>query len=75
MIVCSCNVLSDMDIRGCLRREDAPDNARAVYRCLGCTPKCGGCMGTIRTIIEAERMMSGDAPMQYCHAEPEPELA
>ncbi len=75
MIVCSCNVLSDTDIRGCLRGEDAPLNVGAVYRCLGCTPKCGGCIGTIRTIIETERMTSGEAPMQCCFAEAEPQLA
>ena len=46
MIVCSCNVLSDRDVRGCLNPgADCPRTPAQVYRCLGCSAQCG----TLRT--------------------------
>ena len=52
MIVCSCNVLSDGQIRECIgNRESCPRTASEVYQCLGCSPKCGRCARTIREII------------------------
>jgi len=52
MIVCSCNVLSDGQIRACLGPgPDCPRTAAQVYRCLGCSPKCGRCVRTIRQIM------------------------
>ena len=53
MIVCSCNRLSDGDVRGCL--GDGPGCPRTpaqVYRCLGCRPECGHCARTIRAIMQ-----------------------
>jgi bacterioferritin-associated ferredoxin len=53
MIVCSCNVLSDDDIRNAVTSaEDLPRNARQVYGCLGCSAECGRCARTIKTIID-----------------------
>src|SRR5712675_3793676 len=38
MIVCSCNILSDHDVRAAVRAsEDLPPNAKQVYGCLGCS--------------------------------------
>ncbi|TVR10435.1 MAG: (2Fe-2S)-binding protein [Salinarimonadaceae bacterium] len=52
MIVCSCNVLSDGDVRGCLGPgPDCPRTPAQVYRCLGCSPQCGRCARTIRSIL------------------------
>ena len=52
MIVCSCNVLSDNDVRACLNPgPDCPRTAAQVYRCLGCSPDCGRCARTLRAII------------------------
>jgi bacterioferritin-associated ferredoxin len=52
MIVCSCNVLSDGDIRGCaMPGPGCPRTAAEVYRCLGCSPQCGRCATTIRSIL------------------------
>jgi bacterioferritin-associated ferredoxin len=54
MIVCSCNVLSDGAVRGCL--SDGPTCPRTpaqVYACLGCSPKCGRCARTIREIMRS----------------------
>ena len=52
MIVCSCNVLTDHDVRSTLSGEDAaPRTAGDVYGCLGCSPQCGRCATTIRRIM------------------------
>jgi len=53
MIVCSCNVLSDHDVRHAVSTaEGALRNARQIYGCLGCSPECGRCARTIKTIID-----------------------
>jgi bacterioferritin-associated ferredoxin len=53
MIVCSCNVLSDDDVRNAVNAsEDLPRNARQIYRCLGCSAECGRCARTIKSIID-----------------------
>jgi bacterioferritin-associated ferredoxin len=52
MIVCSCNVLSDHDVRAALDHATAPRNAGQVYGCLGCSPQCGRCARTIRRIMD-----------------------
>ena len=54
MIVCSCNVLSDDDVRSAViaATEDLPRNAKQIYGCLGCSAECGRCARTIKTIID-----------------------
>jgi bacterioferritin-associated ferredoxin len=53
MIVCSCNVLSDHQVRDAVADPDAGvRTAGQVYRCLGCSPQCGRCARTIRGIID-----------------------
>jgi bacterioferritin-associated ferredoxin len=53
MIVCSCNVLSDHDVRSAANAaDDFPRNAKQVYGCLGCSAKCGRCAPTIKVIID-----------------------
>ncbi|WP_374708832.1 (2Fe-2S)-binding protein [Nitrobacter vulgaris] len=52
MIVCSCNVLTDHDVRAVVTAaEDLPRSAKQVYGCLGCSAECGRCARTIKTII------------------------
>ena len=52
MIVCSCNVFSDRDVRGVLSGgEGCPRRLRDVYGCLGCSPKCGRCARTIHEML------------------------
>lgn len=52
MIVCSCNVFSDHDVRGTLSTgEGCPRTACDVYHCLGCSAQCGRCARTIRRIM------------------------
>ena len=53
MIVCSCNVLTDDDVRSALSASgDLPRTARQVYGCLGCSAQCGRCAGTIRRLMD-----------------------
>ena len=51
MIVCSCNVLSDKQVRSVVETECAPRRVSEVYGCLGCSPQCGRCARTIRDIM------------------------
>jgi bacterioferritin-associated ferredoxin len=52
MIVCSCNVLTDHDVRSTLSdTEAAPRTTGQVYQCLGCSAQCGRCARTIRRIM------------------------
>jgi bacterioferritin-associated ferredoxin len=53
MIVCSCNVLSEHDVRNAVNGSGAlPRNAKQLYACLGCSADCGRCARTINTIID-----------------------
>jgi bacterioferritin-associated ferredoxin len=53
MIVCSCNVLSDQDVRSVVEgSQQLPRNAKQIYGCLGCSAECGRCARTIKTIID-----------------------
>jgi bacterioferritin-associated ferredoxin len=53
MIVCSCNVFTDHDVRATLADEQvAPRTAGEVYGCLGCSAQCGRCVRTIRRIMD-----------------------
>lgn len=54
MIVCSCNVVSDSDVRECAAGPDCPRTPAEVYACLGCTPQCGRCATTIRVLLDTQ---------------------
>jgi bacterioferritin-associated ferredoxin len=51
VIVCSCNVISDHQVRS-VAAERAGRGTSEVYRCLGCSAECGRCARTIKTIID-----------------------
>jgi len=52
MIVCSCNVLSEHDVRAAVTAaSDTPRTAKQVYGCLGCSAECGRCARTIKQIM------------------------
>nr|WP_137046563.1 (2Fe-2S)-binding protein [Pseudolabrys sp. FHR47] len=52
MIICSCNVLSDHDVRAALVGLPAkPQSPTDVHVCLGCQVKCGRCVNSIRQIL------------------------
>lgn len=50
MIVCSCNVIRDCDIRAAAER--GCNDAHSVYRSMGCEFKCGGCQDLADEIVE-----------------------
>ena len=53
MIVCSCNVLTDHDVRAALSGDQAaPRTTGEVYDCLGCSAQCGRCARTIRRVMD-----------------------
>jgi bacterioferritin-associated ferredoxin len=62
LIVCSCNVLSEAQILATLRLEEGarPRSAGQAYRCLGCAPRCGRCVATVRALIAS-------AELKNCH--------
>jgi bacterioferritin-associated ferredoxin len=51
MIVCSCNVLSDHDVRT-VTAAQSPRTTGQVYGCLGYSAQCGRCARTIRRIMD-----------------------
>jgi len=67
MIVCSCNVLTDHDVRSTLSGNEAsPRTAGEVYHCLGCSARCGRCARTIRRIMD--EALAGAEPVSCCRA-------
>lgn len=67
MIVCSCNVFTDHDVRGALAAgESCPRTAGQVYHCLGCSPQCGRCARTIRRIMN--EALAAPASASACRA-------
>ena len=52
MIICSCNVLSDHEVRSALAGAVAPRTPGQVYGCLGCNAQCGRCATTIKRIMD-----------------------
>ena len=53
MIVCSCNVIRDCDIRAAAARGCA--NAEAAYAAMGCEFECGGCEDLAEDIVAEAR--------------------
>jgi bacterioferritin-associated ferredoxin len=70
MIVCSCNVFSDHDVRNAVKTaHDALRNAKQIYDCLGCSADCGRCARTIKTIINeayGECARASQAGCRHC---------
>ncbi len=60
MIVCSCNVLTDHDVRSVVQTAEDPLTTSDVYGCLGCSRQCGRCARTIKRIMN-ETMGPADA--------------
>ena len=54
MIVCSCNLFSDVEVRVAFSAADPPTLAQ-IYRHLGHEPRCGRCAHTIREIINDDK--------------------
>ena len=52
MIVCSCNVLSDAQVRSAIASEAPRLRVSRVYASFGCTAQCGRCVRTIKDMLE-----------------------
>jgi len=68
VIVCSCNVISDHDVRSTMHHgaEARPRTTAQVYGCLGCSAECGRCARTIRKIMD-DALAAGCGPGCQCH--------
>ena len=51
MIVCSCNVFSDHQVRSVVAKEARRPRMSEVYACLGCSAQCGRCAHAIKRIM------------------------
>jgi bacterioferritin-associated ferredoxin len=68
VIVCSCNVISDHQVRS-VAAERTVRATSEVYRCLGCSAACGRCVRTIRHIMDevlAEQTIALPASPSIC---------
>jgi bacterioferritin-associated ferredoxin len=65
MIVCSCNVLSDHDVRT-VAAAKSPRTTGQVYGCLGCSAQCGRCARTIRRIMDEALAIAYPTPCSGC---------
>jgi bacterioferritin-associated ferredoxin len=55
MILCSCSIISDRDIKASVKPCGASaDRARDVFRSNGCLPKCGRCVKNIQNLCNRE---------------------
>jgi bacterioferritin-associated ferredoxin len=54
MILCSCNVISDNDVREALESPNPPRTPSQVHRHLGCKAQCGRCVRSLREVMEEE---------------------
>ena len=69
MIVCSCNVLSDGDVKACLAPgPGCPRTPAQVYQCLGCSPNCGRCARSIRAIMDNALAAAASEACSVCPA-------
>ena len=79
MIVCSCNVLTDHDVRSAMSGTDElPRTTHQVYGCLGCRVECGRCVATIRKIMNinqesCDRDCDSRLPLGVTHAAAQPD--
>ena len=53
MIVCSCNVFSDHQVRSAVGKDAR--RMSQVYACLGCRAQCGRCAHAIKRIMDETR--------------------
>ncbi len=62
MIVCSCNVFSDTQVRAAIAASTERPRMSRVYASLGCAAQCGSCVRTIKAILDE----SGCRPASGC---------
>jgi bacterioferritin-associated ferredoxin len=52
VVICSCNVFSDHEVRSAVATIAHRPRMSQVYACLGCRAQCGRCARTIKRIID-----------------------
>jgi bacterioferritin-associated ferredoxin len=52
VIVCSCNVLSDAQVKSAVAGAASRPRMSRVYSSLGCAARCGRCAHTIKALLE-----------------------
>jgi bacterioferritin-associated ferredoxin len=52
VVVCSCNVFSDHEVRSAVKAIAHRPRMSQLYACLGCRAQCGRCARTIKRIID-----------------------
>jgi bacterioferritin-associated ferredoxin len=62
MIVCSCNVFSDQQVRSTLAEAAQQLRMSQIYDCLGSGTRCGRCAHTIKQIMSG-KLRSGVSVM------------
>jgi bacterioferritin-associated ferredoxin len=69
MIVCSCNVFSDQQLRSTLAEATQRLRMSQIYDCLGSSVQCGRCAHAIKRIMEqaANRAIASVAPRANLH--------
>ena len=60
MIVCSCNVFSDHQLREAFAGPDRPGTVSQIYRRLGHEAQCGRCTRTVRDIMRERETGNGE---------------
>jgi bacterioferritin-associated ferredoxin len=68
MIICSCNVFSDQQLRSALAKATQRLRMSQIYDCLGCSAQCGQCAHTIKLIME----QVANRANRFCSREHEP---
>ena len=71
MIICSCNVLSDRDIRSVIEAGRTRSISQ-VYDCLGRSPKCGRWVRTIRRLMDKAAGIACAASYNGCARSTQP---
>jgi bacterioferritin-associated ferredoxin len=53
VIICSCNLLTEAQVLETLKLgvQGRAPSAAQTYRCLGCAPRCGRCVETVRALL------------------------
>jgi bacterioferritin-associated ferredoxin len=64
MIICSCNVLSDQQVRSTIAKTTQQMRMSQIYDCLGSSAQCGRCAHTIKKIMSS-KLRSGVSVMSF----------
>jgi bacterioferritin-associated ferredoxin len=59
MIICSCNVVSDHEVRIAMSTGARPRTTGELFRHLGCNAQCGRCARSIKLVMDEHRGSAG----------------